>query len=539
MSALKPDTLVVIDTYDWYENDRKEGEQTDAQNEATLLTSMAGFLGHRVEYETITNEKDKARMTSYKRMDHHVHSMNGNRPTELLEVITDLITRVNHERPNKLIVVSDHEAFHSLCSVAEQNGAEIQIWTSSSKLHPRLRAYDTRSLTAVLPTLRKTKRAVVVRLDVENHLITLHKSGRSPDAHKYLEAVRKSIADLGNTINILAWADWERLRQSLGRDYQREFEQNGVKTFYQINEPGKSTSDMAMGGNIHESLDRDNDLDTYVIGTGDADFTPVVEAIHGRGKKAVVLSLQGSLSRRLEKAADEVRYLDAYFSLKVTRPAPVPQHSEANKGLVATLVVANTLRRRHWQYVFKDRLPDWLEAEWVAEAVEAGLMMRRDASDTNAVVLNMENTMTHQAACFERWVQRQIHYYLVVRNFPYVDTAFLARGMQIDDGCKELNIGQDRTTAIAMLEAGWQARLIVKKVIQHPKDPNKQIVTWSLPADDSATEKSQEKRTESNQPEELKQPEPDTVEGVTGVDSRTNTTKESPQGGPQQRYTGF
>ena len=490
-----PDTLVVIDTYDWYENDRKEGEQTDVINEATLLTSMASMQGRRVDYETITNEKDKARMASYKRMDHHVHSMNGNRPSELIEVITDLIARVNHERPHKLIVVSDHESFHLLCSVAEQNGTEVQIWTSGSKLHPRLRAYDTRSLTSVLPTFRKTKRSVVVRLDVENHLITLHKSGRSPDARRYLEAVRKTIADLGNTINILAWADWERLRQSLGRDYQREFEQIGVKTFYQINEPGKSTSDMAMGGNIHESLDRDNDLDIYVIGTGDADFTPVVDAIHSRGKKAVVLSLQGSLSRRLEKAADEVRYLDPHFSLK--RPERMRPRDEANRGLIVALAVANTMRTRHWQYVFKDRLPDWLPADGVGEAVEAGLLLHRDATDTSAVVLNMENPMARQVAYFERWIQRQLHHYLITRSFTYVDTAFLARGMQMDNGCKELNIGQDRNSASALLEAGAKARLIVKKIMQHPKHPDVQIVTWSLPGDEIVPEPK-----ESNPPRE-------------------------------------
>jgi hypothetical protein len=114
--------------------------------------------------------------------------------------------------------------------------------------------------------------------------------------------------------------------------------------------------------------------------------------------------------------------------------------------------------------------------------------MHRDASDTNAVILNVENSLTRQAAYFERWVQRQLYHYLVSRKFGYVDTAFLARGMQMDNGCKELNIGQDRSSAIALLEAGAEARLIVRKTMPHPKHPDVRITVWSLPGDDDTTE---------------------------------------------------
>jgi len=31
--------------------------------------------------------------------------------------------------------------------------------------------------------------------------------------------------------------DWKRLQETLGHDYQRDFEQAGVKTLYQINIP--------------------------------------------------------------------------------------------------------------------------------------------------------------------------------------------------------------------------------------------------------------------------------------------------------------
>lgn len=492
-----PDTLVVIDTYDWYENDRKEGEQTDTLNEAMLLTSMANTHGLRVDFETITNEKDRERMSSYKRMKHNIHSMNGSRPTELIEVIMDLVDKVNYERPNKVIVVGDHEAFQLLCSAAEQNKAQVQIWTSNPKIPTKLRRYEVHPLEIVQRPVHKTRQTVVVRLDAENHLITLHKRGHTPDARAYLDAVRKATADLGNTINIQAWADWKQLRQSLGRDYQHEFEQNGVKTFYQINEPGKSTSDMAMGGSIHESLDHDNGLDIYVIGTGDADFTPVVESIRNQGKKAVVLTLKESLGTTLKNAADEVKLLDQYFPTKTSTNPGFTGRADSNNALVATFVVANTLRTRHWQYVFMDRLPTWLQKDWVSEAVQAGLLMHRDASDTSAVVLNMENSLTRQAAYFERWVQRQLYHYLVSRKFDYVDTGFLARGMQMDNGCRELNIGQDRSSAIALLEAGAEARLIIRKTMPHPKHQGVRITAWSLPGDDTTTE-----HQESNPPKE-------------------------------------
>jgi len=488
-----PDTLVVIDTYDWYDSNRRDGEQTDLLNEAMLLTSMANTHGLRVDFETITNEKDRERINSYKRMHHNIHSMNGSRPTELIEVIMDLVDRVNYEQPDKVIVVGDNEAFQLLCSAAEQNNAHVQIWTSNPKLPPKLRRYEVHPLEIVHAPVHKTKPTVVVRLDVENHLITLHKRGYTADTHAYLEAVRKAIADLGNTINIQAWADWKRLRQSLARDYQHEFEQNGVKTFYQINEPGKSTSDVAMVGSIHESLDYDNGLDIYVIGTGDADFTPLVESIRNQGKKVVVLAMEGSLGNKLRQAADEVRFLDTYFSLKLprrpellNREQPNNKLGETNKELVATLVVAHALRTRHWQYIFIDRLPSWLPRDWIQEAVNSGLLVHRSPSESNTVALNRENPAACQGAYFEKWVQHHLHHYLVSRKFDWVDTAFLARGMQMDKGCQELGIGQDRKAAANMLEAAREAHQLVKKTIPHPKYGSPLIDTWGLHDEDPA-----------------------------------------------------
>jgi hypothetical protein len=493
-----PDTLVVIDTYNWYESHRREDEKIDTLNEAMMLTNMANTHGLRVDFETIANEKDRERINSYKSMRHNLHVMNGSRPKELIEVIMDLVDRINYEQPEKVIVVGDDEAFQLLCSAAEQNHSHVQIWTSNPKLPPKLRRYEIHPLEIVQAPVRKIVPTVVVRLDVENHLITLHKRGYKSDTHTYLEAVRSAITGLGNTINIQAWADWKRLRQSLGRDYQHEFEENGVKTFYQINEPGKSTSDVAMAGSIHESLDHENGLDIYVIGTGDADFTPVVESIHNQGKKVVVLALDGSLSNKLRQAADEVRLLDTYLPEKLPLPAEVANSSETNKSLVAALVVARLLRTHHWQYVYRDRLPSWLPPEWVRDAVENGLLTQRSPSETNCLILNLENPLTNQAVYFEKWVQQRIRYYLEIRKFDWLDTAFLARGMQMDKECQDLELGQD------------------------PKVGRTLIDTWSLSEEGSATGSQQ-----TNEPKGQDKPAPKSQQDAPGF------TKDLLQEAPQ------
>ena len=520
-----PDTLVVIDTYDWYANNRRDGQPTNVLHEAMLLTNMANTHGLRVDFETITNEKDRERINSYKQLRHNVRLMNGSRPTELIEVIMDLVDRVNFQRPAKVIVVGDNEEFHLLCSAAERNNADVQIWTSNPKLPPKLRRYEVHPLEIVFPPAHNTTPTVVVHLDVENHLITLHKRGCTPDAGTYLDAVRKTIADLGNIINIQAWADWKRLRQSLDRDYQHEFEQNGVKTFYQINEPGKSTSDMAMGvalgGSIHESRNRENDLDIYVIGTGDADFTPVVDAIHHRGKKAVVLALNGSLSHKLEKAADEVRFLDLGI-------APPPPPGQPGKGLVATLVVARFLRLRHWQYVFLDRLPSWLPDGCLQEALATGMLLHRNSAETNTAVLNMDHPTTRQAVYFEKWIRRQICYYLKERKFEWVGTSILFNDMQKDKTCRELNIGRNRKSAIAMLEAAREAHQLVKTEMQHPTYKTL-MDTWTLSGADQAAKSDQPKP--SSDTEEPKQAaltnDPEAAEG--SPDKPQETSKQAPR----------
>jgi hypothetical protein len=350
--------------------------------------------------------------------------------------------------------------------------------------------------------------------------------------------VRKATEDLGNTINIQAWADWKRLRESLGRDYQHEFEQNGVKTYYQINEPGKSTSDVAMVGSIHESLNYENGLDVYVIGTGDADFTPVAESIRNQGKKVVVLALQGSLGNKLRQAADEARYLDDYISL----PLPIPSQSagprESRRILAATLVVANILRTRRWQYVFLDRLPNWLQTDWMHEALGSGLLMLRSPSDTSCVMLNMDNPATQQMVYFEKWVQGQLHYYLSIRRFDYVDTALLAGRMQKDKRCQELNIGQTKGSVIALLEAAKEARQLEHKIIDHPKHQGVRIHTWAPLFDHPKPEQAPSKPSTGASPPKLASPE-EMVHPATDSANQVSQEANTLSGSAERKTTAF
>jgi len=214
-----------------------------------------------------------------------------------------------------MVVVSDDPAFEVLCNIASQAKTQVSVWGINGNASPELSKYKYRRLGELLhPSHIKIQEDnVVIRIDLENILITLSKMGIKTTTNKLVEAINQEINDLGHTISTIAYADYDVLAKDFGDNLQRSLEQMDVRTRYQISKFGKNSADFAIVSDIHTELDRNPNFQTIVIVTGDRDFRPVIEAAQNSGKKVVVLALQSSLSKDLARIADEVRYLDRYF----------------------------------------------------------------------------------------------------------------------------------------------------------------------------------------------------------------------------------
>jgi hypothetical protein len=275
----------------------------------------------------------------------------------------------------------------------------------------------------------------------------------------------------------------------------------GVKTHYQVGVHGKNSADMAMANDIRTTIDRNPNasdaVDTVVLGTRDSDFSTIVETAQGRGKKVIILALRNGLSRKLAQRA-EVRYLDELLSAHGQNHRTAKATDEQFAQVVRTIAYLN---QNGWRWAYIDKLAAAVTTNGngirqLLQAKDAGLYKPGRPQCTQTLQLNLD----HPDAFKAWWIWSRIDYCLKKKGMPYVDTSFLARGMQMDEKCQEFGIGQTWPDAKKELERVAATGFIMKKSQKHPKDPDKWIDTW-WPANNGTEEQPlKEKRDPSQSP---------------------------------------
>jgi uncharacterized LabA/DUF88 family protein len=77
---------------------------------------------------------------------------------------------------------------------------------------------------------------------------------------------------------------------------------------------GSRKADWDMGIAM-EILDRLDDIDVVVLGSGDGDFVPLVQRLRRAGKRVEVAAFRASTDEALVRAADSMLFLDARFRM--------------------------------------------------------------------------------------------------------------------------------------------------------------------------------------------------------------------------------
>lgn len=478
----KPDVLVLIDGYDWTREKANGKSIIDVAFEAQVLTGLLRSHGKQLALYCIVHEDDHERQAQYGQLGHHLRPMNGNRPTEIVKTVQELVHLIERNQPRKLIVIGHDSVLGPLCEAAHRINAEVCVWSTGTSVSREMRPYSNWQLSDLLPTVETSRPVAGLWLDIENHLITMSKNGMSISMTAYRQALLAIGDRLGVTIQTWqAWADWSSIRDRNDEDPQRALEQIGIKTYYQIGVPGKSTNDMAIVGSIHEALERNAAIDIYLIGTGDGDFIPPVNAIRAHGKRAVLIALRGSLSQSLAACADEVIYLDDYLPCTQTASTLEDEMDEtcaSPDALAALFSVAHLLRKNRWSYVYRSKLSRWIPASLVDRAIKEKLLC---IAEDSVVTINAANRTAIQGCAFEAWLSNLLYYcYHKPNPFPYVDTALLFTKAQANHDFAGNSFSQERRSFLNYLDAAAAANLIIKEKMPHPNSPEHTIYSWRL-----------------------------------------------------------
>lgn len=153
---------------------------------------------------------------------------------------------------------------------------------------------------------------LAVLIDFENIAAGTEKEGLG---RFDVNALMTRIKDKGRVLVARSYADWgrfSRFKQSLltANVTMMELTSHGMQD--------KNRADIALVVDALELAFTKDYLDTYVIVSGDSDFTPLILKMRELNKRVIGVGTRGSVSRLLIQACDEFIYYDSVIS----RPEP-------------------------------------------------------------------------------------------------------------------------------------------------------------------------------------------------------------------------
>ena len=141
-------------------------------------------------------------------------------------------------------------------------------------------------------------------LDFENVAIGARDIGYQFDTAPLLDA----LAERGRTVVRRAYADW-----NLFKEYRRGLVDSNIELTeipQRSDSVRKNAADILMAVDAMELAFTRDFISTFVIVSGDSDFTPLVNRLRELNKKVIGVGLKGSTSAMLPPACDEFIFYD-------------------------------------------------------------------------------------------------------------------------------------------------------------------------------------------------------------------------------------
>jgi len=237
---------------------------------------------------------------------------------------------------------------------------------------------------------------LAVFIDFENIALGLRDSDAGFDVRRILDR----LLEKGKVIVKIAYADWNRFRQ-----YTQDLHENGIEL---VEIPrrattGKNSADIRL---VVEAMDLSwskEHIDTFVIVSGDSDFSPLVAKLKENGKHVIGLGMKASTSPLLANGCDEfIYYEDLERGAAVVKAGakPPPEKEDAFRLLADTV---RALQRENFEVIqaslvkdtMKRKRPALSEAalgygsfsELLEDAQESGIVtLRKDERSGTYVV---------------------------------------------------------------------------------------------------------------------------------------------------------
>jgi uncharacterized protein (TIGR00288 family) len=195
---------------------------------------------------------------------------------------------------------------------------------------------------------------LAVYIDFENLALGFPKgSGFKFEIRRVLDR----LVEKGKVIVKVAYADWSRFRPET-----KSLHEAGVELIEipKRSLSGKNSADIRLCVDAMDLCWSKSHIDTFVILSGDSDFSPLVSKLKENGKQVIGLAMRGSTSPLLADNCDEFIYYEDLTTGAETDASSVPEGTSKEKKEVFSLLVetVRALQRENIDVIQASRVKD-------------------------------------------------------------------------------------------------------------------------------------------------------------------------------------
>lgn len=178
-------------------------------------------------------------------------------------------------------------------------------------------------------------RSMALFCDFENVALGVHDAKYDKfDINKVLERLLLK----GNIVVKKAYCDWSRYRDFKAVMHEASFELIEIP---HVRQSGKNSADIRMVVDALDLCYTKSHVDTFVIISGDSDFSPLVSKLRENNKIVVGVGVKNSTSDLLIANCDEFIYYDDLVRRKDVAPRPRPARKTAVAAGKSTAAESN------------------------------------------------------------------------------------------------------------------------------------------------------------------------------------------------------
>jgi uncharacterized protein (TIGR00288 family) len=206
------------------------------------------------------------------------------------------------------------------------------------------------------------ERSLAVFVDLENLAMGFQNSRKT---RFEIQKVLERLVEKGKLIVKKAYADWNRYQ-----GYTAPFHEAAIELIEipKRTQTGKNSADIRLVVDAMDLAWSKPHVDTFVIVSGDSDFSPLVSKLKENGKHVIGLGMKGSTSELLRDNCDEFIYYedlerqeqdDQQLATNLNLLADLPERKREVYSLL--IEACNALRRENHEVLYASMIKDTMK----------------------------------------------------------------------------------------------------------------------------------------------------------------------------------